>query len=255
MKIGFQVSSIKDHLSTPQDVMTSFQKIKDIGYNEVQIQYVPSNITAADIQTALQENNLVCIGTQDDYPDSLKNIHGLIQKNDVWSSSYICSALWPMDCVNADSKTLNVERYRDFIHEMDTACKLVQDAGKIFTYHPLFFDFNTVDGIVPVDCLLEQVKGLQVTLDLYHVIAAGLDPVETIRKYSGNMDIVHFKDSKLVDGEQVLMPLGQGDTDWKPIVQACVEAGVQYCFIEQEKWQKDAFECMADSFAHIQSLL
>ena len=255
MKIGFQVSSIKEHLSTPQDVMASFQKIKNIGYNEVQIQYVPANITDGDINAALLENSLICIGTQDDYPDSLKNIQGILQKNEMWGSSYICSALWPRDCVNADSKTLGLVRYRDFIHEMDTACKLVRDTGKIFTYHPLFFDFNPVDGVVPVDCLLEQVKDLQITLDLYHVIGAGLDPVETIRKYSGNMDIVHFKDSKLVNGAQVLTPLGQGDTDWKPIVQACIEAGVRYCFIEQEHWQKDAFECMADSLAHIQSLL
>lgn len=255
MKIGFQVSSIKDHLSTPQDVMTSFQKIKNIGYQEVQIQYVPANITAADIKAALTENGLTCVGTQDDYPDSLKEIKTLIENNELWGSRYICAALWPRDCVNPDSKTLNMERYREFIREMQAASRLVSQAGKIFTYHPLFFDFNLSEGVVPLDCLLEEIPELQVTLDLYHVIAAGLDPVSTIRKYSRNMDIVHFKESKQIGEESVLMPLGQGDTDWKPIAKACIEAGVQYCFVEQENWQKDAFECMAESFAYLTSLM
>ena len=255
MKIGFQVSSIKEYLSTPWAVMESFKKIKNIGYGEVQIQYVPTHITADDIKTALTENGLVCVGTQDDYPDSLRDIRTLIEKNAQWGGRYICSALWPMDCVNPDSRTINMERYRAFINEMQAACRLVKDAGKIFTYHPLFFDLNPVEGVIPLDCLLEEVPELQVTLDLYHVIASGLDPVETIRKYSGNMEIVHFKEGKQLNGESVLMPLGQGDTDWKPILKACLAADVRHCFIEQEKWHKDAFECMADSYTHIQSLM
>ena len=44
------------------------------------------------------------------------------------------------------------------------------------------------------------------------------------------------------------MPVGQGDTDWTPVVQACLETGIPWAFVEQERWQKDAFVCMAESF-------
>ena len=255
MKVGFQVSSIKDAVSSPASLVEAFAKVQAMGYREVQVQYLPETLTAADVQAALTANTLACIGTQDDYPASLQNLGDIIEKNKLWGGGYLCSALFPMNCVAEDGKHLIIEHYKPFVSEMQAACKQVEEAGLIFTYHPLFFDFNEVDGIRPMDYLAEMVPEMQVTLDFYHVIAAGLDPLETIQKYKGKLDIVHFKDSKKVNGEEVLMPMGQGDTNWEPIVKACMEAGVKHCFLEQESSQKDIFECMAESYAHISALV
>jgi hypothetical protein len=44
-----------------------------------------------------------------------------------------------------------------------------------------------------------------------------------------------------------LVPAGQGDTDWTNVAAACVECGVEYGFVEQERWLKDPFDCMKEA--------
>lgn len=256
MKIGFQLSSIQDRIHSPGDVSECFTKIRRIGYRYVQIQYLSPEIRDDEIEINLMRHSLHCVGTQDDYPGSLAQMDRILEKNRLWNSGYVCSALWPEQCVNP-AGYMNFPEYARFTEEMDEAGKKVLENGMIFTYHPLFFDFAERDGVIPLDYLLSHTKSdIQVTLDLYHVIRAGLDPVETIRKYKGNMDIVHFKDSIRRPGQsEEMMPLGQGDTDWDPIVRACVEAGVKYCFVEQESCGKDSFECMAESYRYLEPLV
>ena len=89
---------------------------------------------------------------------------------------------------------------------------------------------------------------VQMGLDLYHVNKAGLNMADWIRKFRGRMDFVHFKDEKfLPDGRKILVPVGQGDTDWEDAVSACRETGLRWIFAEQERWEKDAFVCMRES--------
>ena len=57
--------------------------------------------------------------------------------------------------------------------------------------------------------------------------------------------MVHFKDEK--DG--VLVPSGQGSTDWSGVAHACEKAGADYAFVEQETWTRDPFECLQEAFA------
>jgi len=52
-----------------------------------------------------------------------------------------------------------------------------------------------------------------------------------------------------------LMPLGAREYDWKPILTACQKADAKHIFAEQERWEKDAFKCAAESLACLQMLI
>ena len=92
----------------------------------------------------------------------------------------------------------------------------------------------------------------QLGLDLYHLIKAGLDPDEWMHRYQGRIEFVHFKDCcHDSSGKELLVPLGQGEIDWASSIRACKETGVKWAFAEQERWQKDAFQCMAESLAFL----
>ena len=51
-----------------------------------------------------------------------------------------------------------------------------------------------------------------------------------------------------------LVPAGQGVISWEPIVRACKETGVKWIFAEQERWEKDAFLCMAESLDFLREM-
>jgi hypothetical protein len=49
-----------------------------------------------------------------------------------------------------------------------------------------------------------------------------------------------------------LVPAGQGDTDWSGVVEACMESGVPFGFVEQEKWDRDPYDCMKEAMDWLQ---
>jgi len=55
--------------------------------------------------------------------------------------------------------------------------------------------------------------------------------------------MVHFKDAI----GDTLVPAGQGQVNWAGVMEACRDTGVPYGFVEQEKWEKDPYECLKEA--------
>lgn len=55
--------------------------------------------------------------------------------------------------------------------------------------------------------------------------------------------MIHFKDAI----GDTLVPAGQGDTNWFGVVEACLEAGIPYAFVEQERWDRDPYDCLQEA--------
>lgn len=51
-KLGIQISSVKDYLQTPEEVLESFRKVSDIGYETIQIQWINPEVPIEFIQAA-----------------------------------------------------------------------------------------------------------------------------------------------------------------------------------------------------------
>jgi len=85
---------------------------------------------------------------------------------------------------------------------------------------------------------------------------AGYNPADWIKKLKGRIPLIHFKDMAInKDGNEILVPVGQGILNWDDIFSACIETGIEYCFAEQEQWQKDPFECLKESYDFITNKL
>ena len=123
--------------------------------------------------------------------------------------------------------------------------------GQKLCFHPVAADYAPIDGVAPVEYLLEAMPALQLCLDLYHLNRSGYSMPDWIRAHAGRVCMVHFKDGK--DGR--LTPAGQGDTDWRGVAKACVEAGVDYAFVEQETWDRDPFVCLGEALAWLNGQL
>ena len=94
-----------------------------------------------------------------------------------------------------------------------------------------------------VEYLLDHMPELEICLDLYHLNRNCRDMPGFIRRYGSRICMVHFKDAV----GNVLVPAGQGDTNWNGVVQACLDAGVPYAFAEQETWDRDPYDCMKEA--------
>lgn len=247
VKLGFQLSSVTPYLNTPDHLRHTFHKLAEIGYRDVQLQGVPVEIQDDLISAALADAGLNCVATQEDYPFGFgENPEHAIARAVHCGARYLCCALIPHE---VDT----IEKLQRFGEALSQIAEKVQEAGLIFTFHPIAPDFRYMDEIPVYERLMELLPGsVQLTFCVHSAFSAGVDPLPIFKKYAGRIDLVHFKDdAPMPNGSRQLMPLGQGTHDWTPILQACSQAGVQYVFAEQERWLTDAFDCAKESFEYL----
>ena len=65
MKIGIQISSLKPPLLTEEQVRQAFFKMKTLGCNVVQLQWIDPSVSVNCIAQALQENGIISVSIQD----------------------------------------------------------------------------------------------------------------------------------------------------------------------------------------------
>jgi len=117
---------------------------------------------------------------------------------------------------------------------LDTLGGKAKTAGLKLLYHNHDFEFiKDVDGIVPIDYLLENCNPELVNfqMDLYWVTKAGADPLAYFEKYPGRFKIWHVKD---MDEQGRFAPVGKGTIDFSRIHAEKEKSGMRYYMVEQD---------------------
>lgn len=236
MENGIQVSSLKPLLLTTEQVREAFAKMRHLGCKTVQLQWIDPSVPVDKIAQALKENHIVSVSVQDFYELVLENFGYYVQLNAATNGTWLCVSRIP-------ERLKSPEGLDDYIAELREMQKKLDPLGQKLCFHPVSGDYTAVPGMQPVEYLLEHMPELMLCLDLYHLNRNCPDMPAFIRKYGSRICMVHFKDSV---GEN-LVPAGQGDTNWTGVVEACLEAGIPYAFVEQERWDRDLYECLKEA--------
>ncbi len=123
-------------------------------------------------------------------------------------------------------------------------------------YHNHNMDFMPQGGTTGYAVLLKELDpGLVfLELDLGWVAAAGLDPVAQLRALKGRVKMVHLKDIKATTKanyalQQDPAEVGLGTLNWRTLLPACQEVGIEHYYVEQEApFTRDRFESMQLSY-------
>ena len=244
MKIGVQISSLKPLLTTAGGVEAAFGKIAALGVDTVQLQWIDPAVSIPQIGEALMAHGVRSVSVQDFSTAVLRDPAYYLELNGVTGGTWLCLSRVP------DRTRAGLERYAQALEDLrDRAAERQQ----MLCFHPVAADLSPVDGICPVDFLMERLKWLDLCWDLFHVHKAGLSIPDTLKKYPHRVCMVHFKDfRRLPDGTELLVPAGQGDIDWAGAVEACRRIGVPCAFVEQEAWDRDPYDCLGEALRWLQ---
>lgn len=160
---------------------------------------------------------------------------------------YIISAVLP-------SQGQTVEHYQasaDAFNKLGEECK---KAGLHFGYHNHDSEFETVNGQVLYDVLLQHTDPAFVTMemDLGWVVAAGHDPFGYFNKFPGRFPLWHLKDMSKTEKKSV--EFGKGSVDIKGLLQHAKQAGMRHFFLEQEEYEHNAFESIQIDYDYLAKL-
>ncbi|WP_284644531.1 sugar phosphate isomerase/epimerase family protein [Paenibacillus silviterrae] len=251
MNIAVQLFTLKKFVQTPEDIAASLKRVKEIGYNAVQVSAV-GPIDDQALKGIADQNGLTICATHIPYTQLTENLEAVIEKHRVWDCSYV--GLGSIPPQYRDS----LEGYLTFAQQANEIGKRLADAGLSFIYHNHNFEFTKLNGRLGMDILLEETdpRFVGFELDMYWVQAGGADPAEWIRKVKGRMKVAHFKDMMIYpEREQRFAEVGEGNMNYAAIVEACRSTGVEWAAVEQDNcYDKDPFECLATSYRNLRQL-
>jgi len=236
MENGIQVSSLKPLLLTDEQVQEAFYKMKELGCKVVQLQWINPSVSAEHVAQTLRDSGMVSVSVQDFYDLILSNLEYYTRLNATTGGIWLCVSRIPERLKSPEGLDLYISELRDMQKKLDPL-------GQRLCFHPVSADFTAIPGRNAVDYLLEHMPELEICLDLYHLNRNCPDMPGFIRRYGSRICMVHFKDAI----GDTLVPAGQGDTDWSGVVRACLEAGVPYAFVEQERWNRDPYDCLKEA--------
>lgn len=241
MKTGIQVSSFRPVLTTEKEVESAFSRMKEMDCRTVQLQWIDPAVSVEFIGEMCRKYGIQSVSVQDFYQVVLENKAYYCRLNAVTGGTWICVSRIPERLKSREG----LDRYIAELREMS---RELEQVGQKLCFHPVSADFAAIDGIDPVEYLLDHMPELRICFDLYHLHKTGRSMADCLRRYAGRVVMVHFKDYRLTpDGTEELVPAGQGVIDWTGVVQVCRETGVEYAFAEQERWQGDPFDRLKEA--------
>ena len=141
----------------------------------------------------------------------------------------------------------------------------IQRMGMRFAFHNHNYEFRRFEDTTGFDVLMSRTDPSLVGLemDCYWITQAGQDPLQMFSRLGSGIKMLHLKDrkpgyppSQKPDRQAVHMtPVGTGTINWKAILEAAQQNGVQHLFVEQDSGDLPPLEELRISFKNLEPLL
>lgn len=251
MIIAAQLYTLRDFLKTEADIASTFQKVKEIGYNAVQASGL-GPIGDEALKAIADNAGIHICATHIPFTRMTDSLDEVIATHKLWNCKYVGIGGLPNEFRTSG------EGYAEFAAKASEVARKLKEAGLQFVYHNHAFEFTNWNGKSGMDILFDEsdADAFGFELDVHWVQAGGADPVSWIHKVNGRMQVVHLKDFTVTpSGERQFAEVGEGNMDFAAILKACEETGVEFGAVEQDNcYGRDPFESLAISARNLKAL-
>ncbi len=131
---------------------------------------------------------------------------------------------------------VSLDQYKGYAATLSKCAEKAKSAGITVCYHNHDFEFQELDGELPMNILLSETdpEMVKIELDLYWITRAGLDPIQFFKDNSGRVPMWHVKDIANTP-ERGFAEVGTGTIDFKAIFAEKKTSGMKHFFVEQDQ--------------------
>lgn len=242
--IAAQLYTLREFTKTPQDIATTMQRVKAMGYDGVQLSAL-GPIDPKELARILQGEGLAAAATHVSWDRLTNDLPALIDEHHLWGCRHVAIGGMPGEYRSG-------EGFVRFAKDGSAVAKKLADADLTFSYHNHSFELEKFDGKTGLELLYDNSDpALLAEIDTYWIQHGGGDPVDWCTRVAGRMAIVHFKDMGVFDGAQAMAEVGEGNLNWPRIIAACRKTGVEWYAVEQDVCRRDPFESLAISLRNL----
>ena len=154
--VGAQVSSLRPYLQTPQELRASLQKLADMGYRTVQMQWWNPEFEPELVAAAVRGAGLTCVSTQDLYTAVRDDFERTVRLNVLCGSTCVCVSGIPAPVPDTASVLA-------FSAELAAMAARIAPLGMTLAFHPRAREWAPADtaepGLSCTELLLEHTPG------------------------------------------------------------------------------------------------
>jgi sugar phosphate isomerase/epimerase len=249
--IAAQLYTVRQYCQTAADLAASLQKIRAIGYQLVQVSGI-GLIADEEVKRLVDEQGLTICNTHVRPSEALwNNLDAVIAQHRLWNCKHVAIGSMP-----PNFRSEGEAGFHRFAQEANAIGEKLAAAGLTFSYHNHSFELARFGKRTGLELIYEESdpRYLQAEIDTYWIQHGGSDPAAWIKKVSQRMPVVHLKDMVILNDQQTMAEIGEGNLNWPAILQACREGGVEYYAVEQDVCQRDPFESLKISFNNLKAM-
>lgn len=277
-RIGVQMMMLKSKVeeSGPYEVL---RRLTEIGFSVVEVSQIPMTPdNVAEMARAREELGIdfaslsAAMQEQPGGNDSLTTqFDKIVADCRALGSDMLRIGMMPQEAMVSHEALLR------FCHQSQDAALRLADEGIQLYYHNHHVEFAKVDGKLLLDIIREEAPEMRLEIDVHWVQRGGKDPVRTLQKYAGLVDLVHLKDFRIgmlsqaaydamVAGDSSLFSqefntlvqfaeVGEGTLEWQEIIDTSLASGAKYLLIEQDQqYGRDPLDCLVTSRENLVNL-
>ena len=240
--IGAQLYTVRNTLTTNEEIQRTLQAIKEIGYDSVQlfgpIELIENCARYAEETGLGIVGVLAAINTFEEQERKLFEICGQYNISDIGVSGRFS------ECRDAAA----------YIRRINAFASRAKNAGFTFSYHNHSHEFIKLDcGETAMDLFLKGFDAETVDFmpDTYWIHDGGYDVRYFLNQTKNRVNILHLKDMKRTEQGHTFAEVGSGNLYFKGIIKTAVDCGIKHFVVEQDSCEGNPIESLSQSYKYI----
>lgn len=248
--VGAQLFSLRDTMTTPDQMADTLKQLADIGFTTVQVSGI-GEIDPTELVKMTDDNGLRIVASHMEWDRFMNDLDGVIETHKTWKCSHTAVGGLPPEYFSVDG----IKRFAD---ELGPMAERLAAEGMDFSYHNHSHELVRHDGTTWLAELYAQAGGdiLKAEIDTYWIQHGGGDSAQWLRDCAGREPVIHLKDMVIThEREQRFAEIGEGNLNWPAILAAAELGGVDYMMVEQDNcYERAPIEALAISYRNLQAM-
>ena len=248
-RIALQLWTLRDQLKTRDDAARGFARVREIGYEHVELSGA-GPIAALELKQLAEAAGLRICATHHDAREIIEETSKVADSLGALGCRFVA---YPHPHVPLDT----LDQVFELADALSRAGELLRSQGRLLTYHNHALEFRRLGGKAILDWLYERTDPIMVhgELDTYWVQAGGGDPAGYCARLSGRLPLLHLKDYAIdATNTPVTAALGEGNLSIPTILREAESAACEWYVVEQDDGFEDPFEAIATSLRYLKSV-
>lgn len=221
---GIQLYTVRESMA--EDPLATLTALAAMGFKAVEFAGY-QGVAPAQLRAWLDELGLAAPAAHVGPHELRDNPESLVEQAAVLGHEYLV-----MPWLGEDDRR-TADQYRGWADVLNRAGELARAAGLKTGYHNHGFEFETVDGVLPLRLLLEETDPALVDfeLDFFWARQAGFDITEVLSWAPERFTMAHIKDMS-AEGEMV--DVGTGVIDFAGLLASPEAEHIRHPFVEHD---------------------